>query len=184
MKRHSGFTIIELLIVVVIAGVIAAIGAPAMGTFIKNNRLQSKTHAVMADLLYARGEAVTRRKQVVLCRSSNPTADPPSCQGGGQSWKQGYIMFIVEDADTDYDDGVDELLRVADKASSKIELRSDTDTDEKLVYKTDGTINSGGLTAKFAICDDRGESSGRQLEVPPHGRPKIVAPVASCGNPS
>jgi prepilin-type N-terminal cleavage/methylation domain-containing protein len=56
-KRASGFTMIELLIVVAVVAVVATLGAPAFGEFVRNMRLASGMSDLNSDLLLARGEA-------------------------------------------------------------------------------------------------------------------------------
>jgi len=183
MKRHSGFTIMELLIVVTVAGILAAIGGPAMGTFIKNNRLQSKTHAVMADILFARGESVTRKKRVVMCRSANSAAAPPSCGGTANDYGVGgYIIFVDEDGDSAFDNGTEELLRRGPAASKSVTVMANAQVNNNLVFRPDGSTDESGGTGQFAICDDRPDADGlgRRLDVPPHGRPRIRTGITDC----
>ncbi len=71
MKKYSGFTLVELMVVVAIAGMAMAFAIPAMGTFIKNERLVTQINTLVGHLAYARSEAVTRRQQIILCASSN-----------------------------------------------------------------------------------------------------------------
>ncbi len=182
MKRETGFTIIELLIVVVIAAVVAAIGGPAMGNFIKNNRLQSKTHAVMADVLHARGEAVTRKKSVVMCRSANADSATPTCGGTAPDWGTGgYITFVDEDLSNTFNAG-DLLLRRGAKVSDNVTLMLDGTVDPEIRFSSDGTLNEGGNTAFLAVCDDRPDADGfgRRIDVPPHGRPRIITGITDC----
>lgn len=183
MRRQKGFTLIELLIVIAIAAVLAAIGGPAMGTFIKNNRLQSKTHAMMADILEARSEAVTRKKRIVMCRSGDSTAGTPSCGGSANDWGSGgYIMFVDENANSTFDNGTDELLRRGPPADNNVRVMSNAQVNNNLVFRTDGTTDENGGTGQFAVCDDRPDADGvgRRIDVPPHGRPKITTGITDC----
>lgn len=182
MKRETGFTIIELLIVVLVAAVLAAIGGPAMSNFIQNNRLQSKTHAVMSDLLRARGEAVTRKKSVVMCRSANSDAATPTCGGSAQNWGSGgYITFVDEDASFNFNVG-DLLLRRGAKATDGVTLMTNGTADQDIRYSPDGSLNEGGGTVQLAVCDNRPEADGfgRRIDVPPHGRPRIITGITDC----
>ena len=46
-QRLAGFTLLELLIAFTIASLLLAIGAPAMGTFLRNNALQAQSFELM-----------------------------------------------------------------------------------------------------------------------------------------
>ena len=58
MRKESGFTLIELLVTVAIAGLVMAFAIPAMGTFVKNERLTTQINTLVGHLAYARSEAV------------------------------------------------------------------------------------------------------------------------------
>lgn len=68
MKRLLGFTLIELMIVMAIAGVLAVVAAPSMTELIAGVRLRSAASDMLASLLYARSEAIKR--------GSTTTVDP------------------------------------------------------------------------------------------------------------
>ncbi|OPL12393.1 MAG: hypothetical protein AVO39_04270 [delta proteobacterium MLS_D] len=53
----GGFTLVELMIVVALMGIMAAIAAPSFQTYMANNRLNGAARVVMTDLMYARSQA-------------------------------------------------------------------------------------------------------------------------------
>ena len=63
-KRHSGFTLIEMMIAMVVLAVLITVGAPAFTKMIKDNRLLGEAYGLRAALDGARSEAIAQR---VLC---------------------------------------------------------------------------------------------------------------------
>lgn len=66
-RDMHGFTLIELMIVVALLGVFAAIAVPSFTQFINNNRTQSANNEVLALLQYARSTAVAQRTTISVC---------------------------------------------------------------------------------------------------------------------
>ena len=72
MRSHSshalsrGFTLIEMIVVLGIVAIIAAIAAPNMGAMIKRQRIKTAAFDVFASLTFARSEAIKRNATVTL----------------------------------------------------------------------------------------------------------------------
>lgn len=94
LKKNFGFTLLELMLVVAIASIIAVLAAPSFSSSIKKNRLESIQREMLSALKLARNEAIARGNQVTVCGS----ADQSTCSG---SWHQGWITFVDEDGDGD-----------------------------------------------------------------------------------
>ncbi len=77
MPKNSGFTIIELLIILVIIGIMASVAVPSYQGMVARNALTNHTNAIVGFLQLARSEAVTRRTATQVCPSTNLT----SCSG-------------------------------------------------------------------------------------------------------
>ncbi len=79
-----GFTLIELVVTVAVAGILAAIAVPSMTAFINASRLSGATEELTAGLQLARTEAVRRNRPVTLCGGAAGSDD---CLAG-TSWTQ------------------------------------------------------------------------------------------------
>ena len=58
-RRRRGFTLTEMMIVILVIGLMAAATAPPLFRFIQSNRLQTNTDRVVADLQFTRSLAIS-----------------------------------------------------------------------------------------------------------------------------
>jgi type IV fimbrial biogenesis protein FimT len=65
-RRQLGFTMVEMMIVVVLAGVLLAIATPSFRDMLERRRLEGQANELVTDLAYAKSEAVARNRNVVL----------------------------------------------------------------------------------------------------------------------
>ena len=87
-SKHTGFTLIEMIVTVSIAAILASIAIPSFTTMIKNNRLTASTNELVSALILARSEALKRSQNVSVCASTNQT----SCSG--TNFATGWIVFV------------------------------------------------------------------------------------------
>jgi general secretion pathway protein H len=65
-QRALGLTLLELLIVLVLIGLMAAVTIPILGSGVSTTQLRSAAREVAAGLRTARGQAITQRAESVL----------------------------------------------------------------------------------------------------------------------
>jgi type IV fimbrial biogenesis protein FimT len=65
-RRQLGFTMVELMTVVVIAGILLALAAPSFRDMFERRRLEGQANEFVTDLQYARSEAAARNRSVEL----------------------------------------------------------------------------------------------------------------------
>jgi len=71
METQKGFTLIELMTVVVVLAIIATIAVPGMGNLLESNKLRGATGQIFADIQFARSEAIKRNSNISVSVSSN-----------------------------------------------------------------------------------------------------------------
>ncbi|MBD9426802.1 GspH/FimT family pseudopilin [Pseudomonas sp. PDM15] len=84
-RRAQGFSLVELMIVLAIIAIVAAIAIPDYQSSMAANREISASNNLLGAMQFARSEAVTRRTGITVCASS----DGSSC---GASWSAGGIV--------------------------------------------------------------------------------------------
>ena len=149
---QSGFSLIELTFVVVIAGLLLAIGIPNFRDFIRNSRNAAESNDLLTGVNVARSEAVKRRAAVTMC-----TGIPPACDPGDYS--DGWFVFVDTDGN-----GTralsEEILRAHEPMAGSIATRvvstTDDEGDDSPDYDTDedGYL-SFGRTASAAWATAR-----------------------------
>lgn len=77
-KNESGFTILELLIIVILLGVLAAIAAPGWLGFINRQRVRTVNDRVFQSLRLAQSEAKRTKQSVKITFNPGSATDPPT----------------------------------------------------------------------------------------------------------
>lgn len=138
-RRHAqrGFTLIELMIVVTLLGVFAAIAVPNFTQFINKSRTQSMNNDLVALLQFARATAVEQRTFIKVC------------QGSG--------MWTVKKACTD--ESV--ALRRLDVPANLAVTASTTPSNTDISFRYNGT----GTDAKLVTCQGSDSANGFTINV-------------------
>jgi type IV fimbrial biogenesis protein FimT len=167
LDRAHGFTLVEMMIVMLVVAVVLTIGAPSFSSLIKNNRMLSQVYELRAVLNNARSEALAQRTFVTVCASNDGT----SCSDDGD-WTKGYIAFrdIVNNGDGKVDTPNAEL-------GDQIFIAKTLDIeDPKFTIKYSAAnvrFNSRGYatghSGTFTLCDDRGATEARGVILTPAG---------------
>jgi len=96
--QQNGFTLFELMMVMVVAGILLGWGVPSFREFQRNSAMTSAANDLITGLLTARAEAVKRQVPVTLCASPDPLAANPVCSQNGAGANGGFIVWVDWDA--------------------------------------------------------------------------------------
>jgi type IV fimbrial biogenesis protein FimT len=148
IPRHSrvrtrGFTLLELMFTLALAGVLLGVGIPSFRTMIANNRLTTETNQFVTAINFARSEAITRNSAVTFCRAAAETDD--ECETDDEPWNAWIVLNAAGD-----------VLRngKVTRYGDAIFVTSDL-TDQTITFSSDGMARTGGaLVANktFRVC--------------------------------
>ena len=173
--RGSGFTLVEVLIVLLIASIMTAIAAPSFNNLIQNSRMTNQVNDLIASLYLARSEAAKTSLPTVVCHSADPFAASGSLSCGG-SWSDGWIVFTDANTNNAFDDGTDTLLSRHEPLPESLTMQANNDFENMINYRTSGRAESDKTTlgtGTFLICDDRGASHAKRIIISATGRPRV-----------
>lgn len=190
--RSFGFTLIELIITITIAGILAVLAVPGMNSIIKNERMASQANELVSDLNFARSEAVKRATLITICKSTNPDAAGPTCDTTATTqWTPGRLVFVDSGSGAVSNDGNGVLdageivLRVRQNLEGGNKLYGDnaytgttSGTANKITFLATGLTNlvpkAGDSENQVVLCDDRGPSQARLIAIHTTGRVRAI----------
>ena len=148
-NKQSGFTLIELIVIIAIVAVFAAIAVPNFLSYMPKHRLNGAARQVMGDLMAARMKAVSQNCDVaVTFASGNPE----------------YEIWTDSDND-DIEDSGEVITKNIQSNYHDVTI----DTDRNIKFSTRGTANSYGIIA-LALPHSAGS---KNVKVHLTGRVKI-----------
>lgn len=165
MKRQSGFTLVELLVTLAVATFLMSIAVPNFKTTIQNGRLVTQANDLLGALVYARSQAVTTGKNVVVCSSSTLSGCSSSA-----AWASGWII-----CQPDCSAAVN-ILRVHEAITGGNTLTNASNLASITFAPPSGAV-TGVSGLYFDVCDSRGASYGRAIYVYPSGQAKVSPTV-------
>lgn len=165
-----GVTLIELMIVIVIAAVLMAIAVPAFQGTIDRNRLKAAAENLYSDLQFAKAEAIKRNRSVRLVFTSS---------GGGATWCYGLKenatcdCTVTNAAATDYC-AIDNIKKIVSSTDFPGVSITGTPAGSSLSFTPlRGSVIDGTTTLQSA--------QGKQIKVKVYsvGRVRICSPAGS-----
>lgn len=178
--RQKGFSLPELMIVLVIVAVLLAIVGPSFRSIIESNRRLFSMERTLAVLTHARSEAVARSSRVHVC----PSSDSTTCITGSNIWTTGVIAF-VDDGGTSgtAGDGIwqsaggENIIRILADYGAGISVFGPT-APSTIVFNADGeAVSSGALQ----ICDRNGPTEASAIVIGASGQLRVAVDENASG---
>lgn len=166
-RQQQAFTLIELIMVVVIMAILAAMAVPAFNRMIQSSRSLAVGEEFVVGVNTARSEAVGRSRDAWFCASSNGT----SCGG---AWTSGWIVLTTDSQ------GNDEVLR-SWRPSDLPDDTTITSSDTSIQFTSTGMQPRGSdvVTTTLSVAGCGGET-GQVVSVSGAGMVSAERTSAPC----
>jgi type IV fimbrial biogenesis protein FimT len=164
-----GFTLLESMIALVIAGIVFATVVPGLGAWFAEQTVQDRADALLHALDLARSEAIRRGGRVDVCPGAL------RCAGGALPWEAGWTIMPDDDRG-----GVAAIARER-AAAEGITIRGNRPVADYVSYTSagharrfDGALQMG----TFTVC--RPGQRARKVVLASSGRARIEASRDVC----
>jgi type IV fimbrial biogenesis protein FimT len=155
MKSHSqsGVTLVELLVVIGIATILATIGIPSYKYVTKSNRVSNEINSLLGDMQFARYEAVKEGLPVQVC----PAAATATTCTASATWSNGWVVLSNAAATN----GTSIVLRRGLPFSSfnSTDTLTNAAGSSPLTFNREGFASGLGGSAKFTLHDSTSNSA-------------------------
>lgn len=179
--HEKGFTLLELLIVLVLAAIFLSLATPSFSEFRRNALLSGAANDFLGSIQLGRTEAIKRQERVSLC----PVADLESSTCISGTAFTAWAVFADSDGNCEPDASADVLRIAGIKESARDGVVAQSD-GACIAFSPTG-YRAAAISATHVIfCDSRGTralgdgslSAARGVEIAVTGRGQVIRDVA------
>lgn len=170
-RQNSGFTLIELMIVVAIIAILAVLAAPSFKDTLQTQRVEGAAEALMAALQNAKAEAIKTNTDMALVfmpADTDPTIHNTWCYGMTKAGDATCVCTVDADASNDCANG--SVVRSTDYSGISVKFNTSNSRNFKPLR---GTVTPGTITLNGGNNKSLGVST---LAI---GRIRICKPAGS-----
>ncbi|MCF7222795.1 GspH/FimT family pseudopilin [Marilutibacter chinensis] len=171
--RPAGFTLLELIIAMAVAALLAVSVLPAMGGIAERGRNAELAHRLTASLALARISAIRTGTPVSLC----PSSDGRHCRGDN-AWNDGWLVF--SDPQRNGEPAAPSAIIESSGGAGTGLMVSTTGGRTRVTYDAWGW--SAGTNTTFRVCSANGRLLGKVV-VNNAGRTRTERPRAGARCP-
>lgn len=173
--RRAGFTLLELMVVLAIAGVLIGLASPEMSGMIRRQRLDSAVADLYGAIDLARSQAIARGVRVQLV----------PLEPAGTNWSRGWVVFV--DANGDRRPGPGEEIIASHGAIDEGIVISFNFTSNKqpyyIAYNAAGRScsDASSAAARWGTLSLHQDREIRRIRINMLGRARVCNPVREPG---
>lgn len=169
--RLRGVTLVELMVALAIATLLLTLGISGMGRLIAENQRVAAVNTLIANLNYARAQAIYRATNVAVCpikpgtaKVTNSSKTPCTTVRAADrdvQWHQGYAIYVVS---------TNERLRI-EAGVTAVRIES-SPTVARFTFQPDGSLTTFG--GQLRVCDAADTSKTDAGRKPGTVAPRVV----------
>lgn len=174
-----GLSLVEMLVVVALASILASVGVPMLRDVMRSYELASTASTLLSHMHLARTEAIRRSTRVILCKS----ADGRTCASGG-GWEQGWIVFRDANANARREPG-ESIVQYGPPVAPGLRILGNGTVGNYISIQETGEtrLAGGGFQAgTLSLCHvSARKTQARQIVISSVGRARMAkTTVAQC----